>query len=78
MVCMRESWFFIYLSMFLSKSVILFLIEDSGRRIVELGWESFVDNSKSWVDDWENCYGNWRSWVDDWKNYYHDGVASMI
>ena len=46
-------------------------------KIVELGWESFVDSLKSQVDGWENYAENQKSWVDDWKNYWHDGVAHM-
>ena len=42
-------------------------------KIVELGWESFVDNLKNWVDGWKNCDGNLKSWIDDWKNYWNDG-----
>jgi len=38
--------------------------------MVELGWESFVDNLKNY---WENCEDNLESWVDDWKNYWNDG-----
>jgi len=47
-------------------------MEDFGRKIVELGWESFVDNWENWVDGWKNCDGNLKSWVDDWKNYDYD------
>ena len=37
--------------------------------MVELGWESFVDNLKNcWEDK-----GNLESWVDDLKNYWNDG-----
>ena len=43
--------------------------------MVELGWESFVDNLKNY---WENCEGNLESWVDDWKNYWNDGSGSMV
>jgi len=43
-------------------------VEDFERKIVELGWENFVDNWKNWVDGWKNCDGNLESWVDDWKN----------
>ena len=50
-----------------------FLVEDSGKKIVELGWKSFVDSLKNWADDWENYDGNQESWVDDWKNYWNDG-----
>ena len=35
-------------------------VEDSGRKMVELAWESFTDSL---------CDGNLKSWVDDWKNY---------
>ena len=52
-----------YLFMFLSKSVFSFRVEDSGRKMVELGWENIVDNLKNC---WENCEG-------DWKNYWNDG-----
>jgi len=38
---------------------------DLGRKIVELDWESFVDNYESWIDDWKNCDGNLKSWVDN-------------
>jgi len=40
---------------------------------VELGWESFVDNLKFWVDDWKNSDDNLKSWIDDWKNYWNVG-----
>ena len=46
-VCMRESWFFMYLFMFSQSQSFSFLVEDFGRKIVELGWESFVDSLKS-------------------------------
>jgi len=32
---------------------------------VELGWKSFVDNLKNWVDGWKNYDGNLKSRVDD-------------
>jgi len=48
-------------------------VEDFRRKIVELGWESFVDNLKNWVDGLKNCDGNLKSWVDDWKNYWNIG-----
>jgi len=64
-VCMRESWFFMYLSIFLSKSVILLSSWGSGRKIMELGWESFVNSLKNWADGWENYDGNRKSWVDN-------------
>ena len=47
-----------------------FQVEDSGRKMVELGWESFVDNLKNCC---ENCEGILESSVDDWKNYWNDG-----
>ena len=62
---MRESWFFMYLSMFLSKSIFSFQVEDSGRKIVELGWESFIDNLKILAAGWENYDGDLKSWTDD-------------
>jgi len=42
-------------------------VEDFERKIVELGWESFIDNLKNWVDGWKNCDGNLKFWVDDWN-----------
>ena len=54
-----------YLFMFLSKSSFSFLVEDYGRKIVELGGKSFVDSLKSYMDGWEKYCENWKSWVDD-------------
>ena len=51
-----------------------FLVEDSGRKIVELGW----DNFKNWADGWKNCDDNLKSWVDDWKNYWNDGSGLTV
>jgi len=41
---------------------------DIGRKVVELGWKSCVDNYESWID-WKNSDINLESQVDDWKNY---------
>ena len=51
-----------YLTYFSQSQSFSFLVEDSGRKIVELGWESFVDNVKNC---WENFEGDLESWVDD-------------
>ena len=64
--------------MFLSKSSFSFQVEDSGRKIVELGWESFVNNLKNWVDGWKNCDGNLKSSIDDWKNYWNVGSGLNV
>jgi len=48
-----------YLSIFLSK-LFSFHVEDSGRKMVELGWKSFADSLKNY---WENFDGNLKSWL---------------
>ena len=40
--------------MFSQNQSFFFLVEDSRRKIVELGWKSFVDSLKNWADGWEN------------------------
>ena len=42
-------------------------MENSRRKIVELGQKSFVDNWENQVDGWKNCDGNLKIWVDDWN-----------
>ena len=69
-VCMRESWFFMYFLYFSQNQSFTIQVEDFGRKMVELGWENFIDNLKNC---WQNCVGNLKSWVDDWKNYWDDG-----
>jgi len=59
--------------MFLSNQSFSFQVENFGRKMVELGWESFTDSSKNC---WKNCDGNLKSWVNDWKNYWNDGSGS--
>ena len=39
---------------------------------MELGWKSFVDNLKNWMDGWESYDGDQKSWIDNWKNYQND------
>ena len=46
-----------------SKSVNFLSEGDLGRKIVELGWETSVDNYESWVDDWNNYDNDWENWV---------------
>jgi len=48
-------------------------VEDFGKKNEKLGWESFVDNLKKWVDGWRNYNGNLKSLVDDWKTYWNVG-----
>ena len=59
-----------YFSYFSQSQSFSFQAEDSERRVVELGWENFVDNVKNC---WENYEGDLKSRVDDWKNYWNDG-----
>ena len=42
-------------------------VKDFGRKIVEIGWESFVDNLENWVDGWKKYDDNLKNWVDDWN-----------
>ena len=75
-ICMRDNWFLIYLSIIFSKSVILFSSEGLWKEDCGEGLEKFVDNWKNQIDDWKNYDGNW---VDDWKNYdYNWDVRSVL
>ena len=44
------------LSIFLSNQSFSFQVENSGKKIVELG--KFFDNLKIWADGWENYDGD--------------------
>jgi len=47
---MRDSYFFIKLSISSQSQAFSCQVEDFGRKIVELGGENCVNNGKIWVD----------------------------
>jgi len=62
--CMKDAKIF-------SNSVDFLSAGNLGRKVVELSWESCVNNYECWID-WKNYDGNLESWVDNWKNCDYD------